>query len=285
MALEVAIFETPFRRRSNKVCQAMAAGVRSAGDNPVIIDSRLYRRRQHKIALFYGLEGPLKSALKHQEEDGGIAIYIDLGYWGRIAGGKLFGYHKVVVNGRHPTKYFQKRTHDASRANDLGVKPLPWKKGGKHILLAGMSAKAAMAEGFSATAWERSAVRALKEVTDRPIVYRAKPNWKAARPIAGAFFSPLGEESLERALSDCHAVVTHHSNVSVDGLVAGVPAFVVEGVASPLARHDLTKIERPSYPDGREKWIADVAWCQFKVSEMMQGIAWRHLKDEGLIPC
>lgn len=283
MPVEVAIFETPFRRRSTAVCQAMAAGIRRMGDVPIIIDSRLYRRRQHRIALFYGMEGPLKFALRHQKEDGGAAIYVDLGYWGRTQGGKLAGYHKVVVDARHPTAYFQARKHDDSRAKELQLNVEPWRGEGKHILLAGMSAKAAMAEGFPASAWERQAIRLLKTVTDRPIVYRPKPNWRGARPLAGSFFSPKGEEPIDRALADCHAVVTHHSNVSVDALVAGVPVFVVEGVAEPLAGKQLEKIEAPLRPEGREQWMCDVTFCQWKILEMKMGLPWKHLKDEGLI--
>lgn len=136
---------------------------------------------------------------------------------------------------------------------------------------------------MKAEEWERNAVAALRKVTDRKIVYRPKPSWTGAKPIEGTSFSPRSE-SLNDVLRDCHAVVTHHSNTAVDALVAGVPVFCLEGVASPLALDDLASIENPVTPDGREQWAADVAWTQFSVKEMQCGLAWRHLKDEGVVP-
>ena len=33
----------------------------------------------------------------------------------------------------------------------------------------------------------------------------------------------------------------------------------------------------------RQKWLNDVTFCQFSVTEMSEGVAWRHLKNEGLV--
>ncbi|MER9768892.1 hypothetical protein NKJ09_22830 [Mesorhizobium sp. M0189] len=205
-----------------------------------------------------------------------------MGYFGRLEPSKWAGFHKVSVNGRHPTAYFQSRRHDGARASRFGIDPKEWRTG-KSILVAGTSDKGALVDGFQPEQWERSAIAELQKHTDRPIVYRAKPSWLGAAPIAGATFEHTRDDVL-LSLRDCHAVVTHHSNVAVDGLINGIPAFCVEGVATPLALWDLALIESPKTEGDRERWINDISYCQFDVAEMEAGIPWRHLKDEGLIP-
>lgn len=283
MRLEVILYQVAGHHRSKVVVQAMARGIKAVGDKPVIRPAVNYRPND-EIMVFYGLVGPLAKALRRQQAHGGTAIYIDLGYWGRRNGGRYAGYHKLAVNDRHPTAYFQNRPHDERRFRQLGVSIEDWKTGGKHILLAGMGDKGSAAEGFQAGEWERNAVAELALHTDRPIVYRPKPSWVNPKPIEGTKLS-TSKQHIETVLHDCHAVVTHHSNVGVDGLMAGIPAFSVEGVATPLASADLAMIEAPLRPDGRERWAHDISYTQYSVAEMADGIAWRHLKDEGLVPC
>lgn len=278
----VAVYKNPNNGRSIAICDAMAEGIRNVGDRVDVIDESHYRSPTHDVAVFYGLAFRLLNIFREYPRAGKKAVYIDLGYWGRHHNGNRVGYHKFSVNGRHPTAYFQRLKHDATRAALFGLAPGRWARG-RNILLAGMGPKACGVEGFGRLEWELKAIQQLKASTDRPILYRPKPSWKHAGNIEGAIFNDP-QTDLAKVLKDCHAVVTHHSNVAVDGLVAGVPAFCVQGVAKPLALDDLKAIEAPRYPDDREQWINDIAWTQFNVPEMREGVPWRHLKDEGLVP-
>lgn len=277
----VAVYELSGVGRSRVICEAFAAGLKRVGEAVIRLKAEAYRAPEADVAVFYGYTAELQRAMADYRRTG-VAVYVDLGYFGRHDGGRRAGFHKVSVNGRHPTAYFQRRAHGFERVQRFRLKIAPWRRG-KSILLAGMSAKAAKVEGFAAEEWERAAIDALRTVTDRPIVYRPKPNWPGARPITGTAYSAPGEP-LEAALAGCHAVVSHHSNVLIDGLLAGVPAFCRDGIALPLACNDLTQIETPRLPDGRAQWAADIAFTQWNVAEMAQGLPWRHLKDEGLIP-
>lgn len=260
----------------------MAEGIDRAGDSVHIFPAHCYRNPDAEIAVFYGFDANLRKVMADYRGLGRNVVYVDLGYWNRREGGSLSGYHKVVVNGRHPTGYFQDREHGPERAALLDLKIEPWKTGGRHIVLAGMSEKSALVEGFQANEWEQAAIAELRRHTERPIIYRPKPSWLFAKPIADTKFEP-GENDLPRLLEGCHAVVTHHSNVAIDALLTGVPAFTVDGVASPLCFSDLARIESPWRPEGRERFVDDLAWCQWRPSEMRSGVVWRHLKDEGLI--
>ena len=282
MAIKVGVYFCK-HRRSQALCSAMMRGIKVAGDVPIAVQEEDYRYPEFHIAVFYGLSGNLRSLFRDYQKAGKKAVCIDLGYWGRRDGqGRYSGYHKIAVNARHPTEYFQKWKHSSDRLERLGIRVGPWVQGKRNILLAGMSAKSADVEGYKAEEWERDAIKLIRSVSDRPIVYRPKPSWRDAKPIEGTRFSPR-EEPLEGILHECHAVVTHHSNVAVDGLVTGIPAFCEMGVAKAMGVSDIRQIEKPIYPDGRVQWMCDIAYTQWNVDEMARGKPWKQLKDEGII--
>lgn len=259
----------------------MASGISRVGDRPKMISTARYAGVDADVAVFYGYDRTMRGIFRDYREAGLPVVYIDLGYWGRREGGQVIGFHKVSVNDRHPTAYFRNRRHDGSRARRFGIEIRPWRQG-RNILLAGMSAKSAESYGMTPAEWERKAIAALRKATDRPILYRPKPSWKEARPLAGSLFAPR-RGPIDDQIENCHAVVTHHSNVGVDALIAGVPVFTIDGVASVMGIGDIGKIESPIYPEGRDQWVDDIAWCQWHNDEMRSGACWRHLKDEGLV--
>ena len=237
------------------------------------------------VAVFYGLWQELREIQQAYPAAGRTSVLIDLGYWGRIEGGKLAGYHRFAVNARHATGYFQRVKHPPDRFDCFNLRQRPFRRAGSHILLCGMSAKAAWVYRLQAEEWERLAVALLQRHTVREIRYRPKQSWKEARPIEGTTFAPdkglLGPGQFE----DCWAVVTHHGNSALDALIHGVPVFCKDGLARPLAKPNLEDIESPYYPDeaDRDQLLYDAAYTQFKVSEIADGTAWAYLKDDGLI--
>lgn len=271
--------------RAKTICDAMFAGIKLVGDAVEVVPEISYNRVRYDVAVFYGYKSKLPQVMADYRAAGRQAVYVDLGYWGRRVGGKRAGYHKIAINARHPTAYFQQRKHIDDRARALNVAALPWQDNGRrgHIIVAGMSKKSSIAEDVPFQSWETKAIRDIARFTDRRIVYRPKPSCKFSKPIAGAEFS-TDEQTFEQALVGAHAVVTHHSNVAVEAIAAGVPAFCWHGVAKPMSLQDLSKIEDPWRPDGREQWISDICYTQFTVEEMTRGVPWRHLKEEGLIP-
>lgn len=207
-------------------------------------------------------------------------IYVDLGYFGRRDGGRWSGYHKLAINDRHPF-YYRNRAHSARRFHALKVPILPWREG-RSVIVVGMSDKGAIAEGYRPNEWERWAIAEVRKHTDRPIVYRPKPSWKGAVSLPGAEYQL--NVPLSKALQSAHAVVCHHSNVAVEAIIAGVPAFVWGGVAKDMGLQDLSMIERPLKPDNREQWCHALAYTQWSVAELETAEPWLFLKNEGLIP-
>lgn len=278
----VSVFYAGGNKRSKTLAEAAYTGLLRIGERPVLRDSKSYARVESDYAVFYGLACGLDKIFKDYKAQA-TAVYIDLGYWHRRLRTRYDGYHKVVVNSRHPTAYFQNNKHDKRRFKELGLIVRPWQKAkaGK-ILLASMSQKAAIAEGLAPFAWERNALANILQHTERTITYRPKPNCPRARPLPGSHFDK--KTSLPITLKGCHAVVTRQSNTAVDALINGVPVFCELGVSSVMGHSDLSLIESPRYPDNRQQWAEDIAWTQFTTAEISTGLPFSHLKNEGLIP-
>lgn len=278
--MRVTIYQQEGYERARAISEAMLQGLRRCGETPTVMDLAAGRGVTGDCAVFYGFRDPLPRLMQEYRAAGRFAVHIDLGYWGRTDGGRNAGYHKFAVNARHPTEYFQSRKHPADRVARFGLEVQPWKTGG-HILVCGMSAKHARTEGLAHQEWEKNVICRLQEVTDRPILYRPKPGDNGAAPIPGSTMA--SGAVIGKYLQDCHAVVSHHSNAAVDAALAGIPSFSVCGVGTAIGLTDFDQIENPIYPDDREQWLADIAYCQFNLDEMANGTAWRHLKDDGII--
>jgi hypothetical protein len=271
----------------------MAQGIQLVGDRVERIWPHDYRGVFSDSLVFYGFDGSRESQIAKAFNDykaaGKPAIYIDLGYFNNKARDGRYGYHRFSVSARHPTAYFQNRKHKSDRFSVHGRRIEAWRKPGKNIVVCGMSEKCAVFEGFKFEEWERAAIAKLKAVTDRPIVYRPKPQRRTVSqypPIEGVSYSNPLVRKLGEELKEAWAVVSHHSNAGIDSLLAGVPTFTDEGVASVLGHGDLALIEQPRCPTDteRKQFAADVAYCQFNRPEMRDGTAWKHFKDEGLVP-
>lgn len=277
----VTVFYAEGNKRSKVLGEAAFSGLRRTGANVVIRRSDQFKEVRSDYAVFYGLSNGLDKIFKAYREQA-VAVYIDLGYWHRRIRSRYDGHHKIIINSRHPTDYFQNRTHNDSRFKKLNVPIAPWQKGCNKILVASMSQKAAIAEGIAPFSWEREIIEKIKRYTDMEIIYRPKPNCCRARPIKGTIFDK--KRALEDVLKECHAVVTRQSNVAVDALLHGVPVFCEKGVASVMSSGDLSNIMSPLRPKNRLGWASDIAWCQFTTSEIATGLPFFHLKEEGLLP-
>lgn len=269
----------------------MLEGIARVGDRPDYFPESAWPRLDidwsiFSAHVFYGLEGHLPKIFRFAMEKS-RAVYVDLGYWGRREGGRYSGYHKVSINARHPSAYFREPQHNGRRFDRFKIRVRPWEesagaRAGGHVLIAGMGAKGAAAEGYAPQVWERAAVAELKRYTSREIVYRPKPSDPLASPIAGTLYSPK-DRTLEEELANCWAVVTHHSNVAVDALLAGIPCFCWGGVARSMSLQDLAHIEIPYLPNWRYQWACDIAWQQWSIEEMRRGDPWAYLRGEGLV--
>lgn len=177
---------------------------------------------------------------------------IDNGYW-NPARGTARGNYRFTYRGMTPAQL---------EGDDLRLAPVPlkpWRRDGKHVLLAMPGEQFGAALGIDVPTWCVNIRARLVGTTDRPI--RERPR-DAGWPLA-------------QDLADAWCCVTHSSNVAVDAAIAGIPVFVAPtSAAAPIGRTDDLEIEHPVMP-GRKRWLRSLASQHFTIAEMASGEAWR----------
>jgi hypothetical protein len=180
-------------------------------------------------------------------------LHIDHAYFQR---GYEKGNFRVNFNHFHQTAVLD--VADSRRPEKLCGSVEPWKKG-REILVIEPSSK--VEKVLASPNWAQRTADRLRAFTDRPIRIKQKGP------------GLIGE------LKDCHAVVSLSSVAEVEAAKYGIPVFATEhSPASPIAEHDFSKIESPTYPE-REAWLRSLSYSQWHVSEMANGTTRRVLKD------
>ena len=210
---------------------------------------------------------------------GAIPIMLDKGYVRtRRAGARIWEYWRVSVGAHHPTQTsLMSRKMPSDRFEALELEISPWRARGNQIVIAGSSAKYHAFYGLpDPNAYYLDLVAGLQARSNRPVIYRPKPSFKDARPIAGTEFSS-GDENIVDALWGAHALVTHGSNACFEAALLGVPSIILgDAVAAPLSSRSIDDIEGP-LRGKREQWFANLAYHQFTEDEFRDGLAWSHI--------
>ncbi len=255
-------YPSPGKRKALKLCAAFAEG--SDGRVAGLGESRLLPG----AAFFYGMTGHTLPLIERCRRGGRDWYYADNAYY--------FGrgtYFRVTRKGYQ---------HDGggaagpARFARFGLKPAPWRRDGRHLLVTTQSELFyRLALGTTRAAWLADTLARLGAATDRPIevCHKAAPR-ASGNAAAGPGF--------ETRLAGAHALVTHSSSTAVKALLDGVPVFCTgAGMASPMGRADLALVEDPRYPDDRETWLWNLAANQWTREEMTDGTCWRHLMERA----
>lgn len=274
--------------RSQFIADCLSHGLMANGVHTETYHAGSYNSKPRgDIACFYGLKDNLFAIYRDFIASGRKVLFVDLGFFQRKINKSLDGYYRVTVNEMFPYNAFNNPPQAKDRLMRLQIPPpLPMRaRSNGHILLAGMSAKSAQVNGYAANEWETKAIVEIRKHTDRQIVYRPKPSYKEAIPLLGADYAP-GPLALEPLLTDAHCVVTHHSNVAIDGLLLGVPCFVDADcpgkVFSGHSLSDLDDLPMPSV-EAREDWLGTLAYQQWMPWEIRRGYMHQELIRMGLL--
>ncbi|RWD00188.1 MAG: hypothetical protein EOS58_30885 [Mesorhizobium sp.] len=283
--MKVCFFRSD-KPREGLLADAFARGVIEHGDEAVV---RLLTGEEQvasdcEVAVMVGVKS--KELYQAHWRAGVHTIILDKGYCRGSAGGpiKVWEYWRVAVDGHHPTRYLMKTPRPSDRLQKLRLTVNPWRNIGGHIVIAGSSAKYNAFYGLpDPTTYAESLVRLIREVSDRPIVYRPKPSWKEAVAIEGARFSYGTGETINQVLDGAHAVVTHGSNACFEAILAGVPCIVLgDAVAKPISSTDIADLESPLMVKRKERnqWLANLAYQQWTMSEFAAGEAWQIIRPQ-----
>lgn len=220
-----------------------------------------------------------KRLFDRAREAGAVPIMLDKGYIrSRRPDSRVWEYWRVSVGSHHPTRTtLMRRKMPTDRLDRLGVEVRPWRTRGFSVVVAGSSAKYhSFYEIEEPNGYYRDLVEHLRELTNRPLIYRPKPSYREAKRVKGAQFS-LGDENISQALEGAWALVTHGSNACFEAALLGIPSIVLgDGIAAPISSTRLEAIEEPQLGK-RTQWLANLAYHQWSEDEMRSGEAFDHI--------
>jgi hypothetical protein len=169
--------------------------------------------------------------------------------------------------------------------------PAPYRKSGEHIVVFGQTPGDASLDGIDINQWIVSNIRRLLEVSKRRIVLRLHPRaltdaqsiTSMLGPDCGVLLQNPARVSLGEALDGAWAAVTYSSGAAIDALMRGVPVVAMSpgSFAYDVAEHSVDTIEAPQFHD-REPWLNRLAHCQWSLTELREGTAWRRFETRLL---
>lgn len=259
--------------REQNLARAVVAGL-PKGWSGDIVPAQTPVSDAYDIACVFGVK--MREHFAATQANGQTVLYFDKGY--TRGGGPKF--YRVAVNAHQPTAYLMREAmpHDRMQALHLVF----GNHRGDSILIAGASEKYHAFMGLpDPTTWARQVIQRIRMVTDRPVIYRPKPSWRNARPIAGVEYSK--GRTIGADMQRARVLVTHGSNAGWDAVLAGVPCIALgASVAAPISTGTIGQVESLSPPQDadRRQWAANVAYCQWCTHEFQDGSAWRVLKRQ-----
>ena len=253
MKPSVTCYATRGKSKAKRLCRAFAEG---AGGQVVLGGERLLPGP----AAFYGVPADLQRIYKQACGEGREYYFIDNAYFGAPE------YFRIT---RGAEQHDGQGKAGPARWNRLGLPLRPWRRDGDDILIALQTPEFFALRGENRDVWLAGVRHELRAHSPRRVVVRDKPR-------------PSDPEGFQRALDGAWALVTRSSNAAVQAIVRGIPAFVTHPCAArAMANRDLSRIETPVLPDGREQWAWNLAANQWTEAEMRDGTAWRDLHGAG----
>lgn len=256
---------------SETVTRVMAKGFGCKRQYPVP-----WSRPLKTPAAFYGRDRGTLDIVRVAEQRGDLWIMADNGYIvarnpddpGTLEN-RFTGYYKLTRNafqcdGKGAPDY-ERLTRVLLRAGMTVARK--WKKPTTkgHVLVCPPIVEYERLHWHSHTHWQRYVMKILVRVArDRKIRVRYKPG------------DPRNREP--RALKDdfqnCHALITHDSNIVVEAVMAGIPCFVTgTSPATVFGNVDIWMINEPNYDFDRMEWLATLANNQWTLDEIKEGAA------------
>jgi hypothetical protein len=269
------------------ISKAFQHGVIACGDycEQMPIEDFVKPRSNTDVAVFMGARPN-----SHKVYDSHLAankhtIIIDKGYTRiRIRGGPLkTTYWRMSIDSFQPHTYLFSQLHDNKRwdATGLTIKHMQPRTNGQILFCGGSQKYCDWHKLGDANDYARAILQELAQLTQRKLVYRPKPSWSGAKHLKEASFSGGDCKYRDELLKTFHTV-TFGSNAAIESLLLGVPVLVLgDGIARSLARTKLSEIETPYYPSYEEVYrlACAVAYCQWTMTEMVSGEAWRHIRQ------
>ena len=224
------------------------------------------RNRQHADLFFvWGLIGNNAEILRKMN-----TVFVDMPYFNRWLPGQDLNQSnwRMCFGNVHDNDMFNV---SIERFESFGVEIKPYQNDAEHILICPSSdTMTRYIHKMDSGEWAASVKKMLIGCTNRPIRIRQKPRKNGTSGPAAA------DISIEDDLINCHAVVTTGSLTAIDALLAGVPVFSTSSNLCPSAWCTNTNLAKINWPVKyeREHLLANLAWKQFSIEEMRNGVCY-----------
>lgn len=208
-------------------------------------------------------------------------------------------YYMVGWNGLNGYANFCNNNSPSDRWSRLNVSLQPWrikqtnKTPGNYILLCGQAPLDASVQHMMKSTtkksklwlqWCQQIIKEIKYHTNKRICYRPHPHSFYAVNIKKLtrkykIQTSCQNTNLLKDLTNCWCVVTFNSNVGVDAIIQGIPVISLDkgSMVYDITSHDLKDVVNPPMKT-RTQWANDIAYTQWTIEEMEQGLPWQHLK-------
>src|SRR5690606_24658007 len=135
-------------------------------------------------------------------------------------------------------------------------------------------------QGLRYGEWEKRTAERLADITGRKVIVREKPKNPPIRGVRRAEHRTTAD-----AIRSAWAVVCLTGDIGVDAILHGVPVIASHGPGAVYFSEALDDVET-IHPISREERMAalsDIAYWQWKRSELSSRAFWRHLEAEGFV--
>ena len=268
------------------------AAIEGQGENGIVLEKKLLEYDEYLEAFIKGTNGYLSTYNAEKNSNSPLLIRglsknsqlaikecwktdrefyaIDSGYIGNETS-KSKIWHRITKNALQNTGPIISRPTD--RLALTNTHPCAMYSGSKILICPPSDKVMRMYNQSSAEEWTNDIINKLKNLTDRPIEIRLKPQRQHR----------ISSNSIQQAFTeDVYCLITYNSIAALEALVNGKPAIALgQNCATTLCNTELEDIENLNYPtlDEVVALLAHLSYCQFTKQEMMNGYAWKILNE------
>lgn len=208
-------------------------------------------------------------------------------------------YYRVGINGflnQQGTFLDLSKQYDPYRLQKIGASWRGWefKENGHIVVLLQLPADASL-RGANIYNWAKNIIEAIRLHTDKKIIIRPHP-LAPLRPgeefydfffelhknkIKNIEFVDPKEVTLQKNLEGAYCSVSYSSGSAIDSILFGIPTIATDpgNFTFDISSHypeDINSIKIPTDIE-IEKWLLNLAYSQWNLNEMQEGITWEHL--------
>jgi hypothetical protein len=191
---------------------------------------------------------------------------------------------KVGINGINKDATFPKGNNNSDRATQFGLELKPWNTDGSKIVICTQHDKSEQWTNMpTINQWVGNMVNDIRAYTDKEIIIRPHPRCKINIPGVRTIIPkqiPGTYDDFDLEFDDVYAVVNWSSNPATQAVMAGIPVYTgPSSLAWDVSIKDLQNINDPKLHD-RTQWLNNLAYTEWSVPEISQGIPIKHLTSE-----